>query len=100
MSSDKVHLFGYGIYNESCNPDIVTTRSLDSELIQSVLHTNLCLLCFKQIESNDKIFLSQCFHSFHKSCMEKWRKEHQKYSSEEQKCPQCGKEILPPFTVV
>ena len=50
-------------------------------------HINNCIICFENFKENEMILKLNCFHIFHKNCIENWLKN---YSI----CPICKNEKI------
>jgi len=42
-----------------------------------------CSICLEEYKENDSVFFGDCHHLFHRECIEKWLKQH------DRKCPYC-----------
>lgn len=78
----------YGLYdhnqiNNSPNPLKLTEHNFDQ--IDTNIHKN-CSICFDDFSNDDKISITECNHSYHTNCIEKWIKN-------KRTCPICRRTI-------
>ena len=67
--------------------DIIIENNYISYKLTSIIEPQECVICLENMNNNDIIVLTECFHMYHKKCINDW-------FMISNICPICDKKIL------